>query len=68
MDRMTIEGKLTVRRTELQEELNAILSSIQKFKDKGQIRYLDEYLDDLQSIKKNLASLQASVQADFAMS
>ena len=59
MDRMTIEGKLTVRRTELQEELNAILSSIHKFKDKGQIRYLDEYLDDLASIKKNLASLQA---------
>ena len=63
MDRMTIEGKLTVRRAELQEELNAILSSIQKFKDKGQIRYLDEYLDDLQSIKKNLASLQASLRS-----
>ena len=59
MDRMKIEGKLAARRTELQEELNGILSSIHKFKDKGQIRYLDEYLDDLQSIKRNLASLQA---------
>ena len=59
MDRVTIEGKLTSRRSELQEELNAILSSINKFKDKGQVRYLDEFLDDLASIKKNLASLQA---------
>ncbi|CAK9071075.1 unnamed protein product [Durusdinium trenchii] len=59
MDRMSIEGKLISRRTDVTEELTNLMNSVNKFKDKGQVRYLEEYLDDLSSIKKNLASLQA---------
>eukprot|EP00435_Cladocopium_sp_Y103_P015241 s2361_g3.t1 len=59
LDRMNIEGKLISRRTELQEELANLMTSVQKFKEKGQVRYLEEYLEDLSSIKKNLTALQA---------
>ena len=41
------------------KELTKLMASVQKFKEKGQVRYLDEYLDDLSSIKKSLGLLQA---------
>eukprot|EP00931_Biecheleriopsis_adriatica_P059471 TRINITY_DN3558_c0_g2_i1.p1 TRINITY_DN3558_c0_g2~~TRINITY_DN3558_c0_g2_i1.p1 ORF type:complete len:4446 (+),score=1220.06 TRINITY_DN3558_c0_g2_i1:273-13340(+) len=62
MDRMNIEGKLVERRTDVQEELNGTLTKVAKFKDKGNVRQLDEYLDELNTLKKQLATSQAKYE------
>lgn len=53
------KGSLSLYDFDSMQELTKLMASVQKFREKGQVRYLEEYLDDLSSIKKNLAALQA---------
>jgi dynein heavy chain len=61
-DRARIEGKLVERRNKFQEELTTLVAKIAKFKDKGSVRMLEDYLENLNDMKKQLANCEVTME------
>ena len=59
-DRNGIELKLEDRRNKFKEDLAKIVDSVEKFKDKGSVRMLSDYLDQIADIKKKLEVAEAT--------
>eukprot|EP00971_Amphidinium_carterae_P281335 5585678-Amphidinium_carterae.1 len=55
-DRAKIEGKLVERRNKFQDELTQLINKVTKFKDYGDKRRVEEYLEKLAEIKRQLAA------------
>jgi len=60
-DRARIERELDGRKMAVEEDVTGIIAKVNKFKDKGSIRMLEEYLEQLGLFKRLLAANQKIV-------
>jgi len=61
-DRARIESKLVERRSKFQDELVGLVNKIQKFKDKGSVRMMEDNLEQLADHQKQLTLAETTIE------